>query len=521
VGEVLPVIAPVRERAGVTVPRLEVRELSKSFGGIRALDRVSVTIAPGEIHALLGENGAGKSTLIKAVTGLLQADGGEIRLDGKPVRFATPTEARAAGVVAMYQDPQLFPHLDVAENIFMGLHPRTSWGGIDRRGMYAQSERLLTSLEANFSPSMPVAGLSIGEIQLVEFARAMAAGVDRLLILDEPTASLTPSETGRLFRTVRALRDRGLSVVFISHRLEELKGLVDIVTVLRDGRHIATRPAAELSETDVVQLMVGRSLSQLYPDARSAARRVVGAERLRVENLGLSGVFEDVSFALHAGEVVTLAGLVGAGRSEVAQAIFGATPPSAGRVLLDGVPVQPTDPRRMLDLGVAYVPEDRDGSGLVTRQSVSHNLVLAVLRRLSRFGVIGRQAERALAEHYRARLQIRAASLRQPVAALSGGNRQKVVLGKSLALQPRVIILDEPTHGIDVGTKAQVHGIIGELAQAGIAVLVISSDLPEVQRLGDRILVMADGRMTAEFARAEASEERIMRAASLRRRLAA
>ncbi|HTW26743.1 MAG TPA: sugar ABC transporter ATP-binding protein [Acetobacteraceae bacterium] len=506
------------------IPRLEIAGLSKSFGGIRALQEVSFAIQPGEIHALLGENGAGKSTLVKLVTGLLVPDAGRILLDGAECRFATPMEARACGIVAMYQDPKLFPHLDVAENIFMGLHPRFRWGGVDRARMYAEAERLLGLLEADISPATPVAGLSIGEIQFVEFARAMAAGVDRLLILDEPTASLTPGETARLFRTVRALRARGISIVFISHRLEELQGLVDSVTVLRDGRHVATRPAAELDEAAVVRLMVGRSPEQLYPDASPTATPAstgTAPARLQVERLSLAGVFDDVSFELRAGEVVAMAGLVGAGRSEIAQAIFGATPPSAGRVRIDGQDVRRFGPRAMLAKGLAYLPEDRDGAGLVTTQSIARNVAMAVLRRLARFGVLDRRREQALAAATMQRLQIKASSPAQIVASLSGGNRQKVVLGKSLALAPRVLILDEPTHGIDIGTKAQVHGMIRHLAAEGIAILVISSDLPEVLRLGDRVLVIADGRLTAEFTREEASEEAIMRAASLRRREAA
>ena len=503
--------------------RLALSGIAKSFGGIHALKGVSFDIRPGEIHALLGENGAGKSTLVKIVSGLQMADAGKIRLDGERVRFKTPIEARKAGVVAVYQDPKLFPHLDVAENIFMGVQPLDRLGTIDKRRMYERARALLADLDASLDPTTMVAGLSIGEVQFVEFARAMAEGVDRLLFLDEPTAALTPSETERLFRVVRRLRDNGTSIVFISHRLEELEGLVDTVTVLRDGTHVATEPAAALDETAVVKLMVGRSLDQLYPGdpeggAPDGTPLSHGAERLRVENLGLRGTFDGISFTLHAGEIVAMAGLVGAGRSEIAQTIFGLTPPTTGKVFLDAEEVRITSPRQMLDLGLAYLPEDRDGEGLIPRLSILRNLVLPIMGRLARFGVVAPRRERAVAKTYAADLQIKAGSLDQAAATLSGGNRQKVVLGKWLAMNPSVLILDEPTHGIDVGTKAQVHHIARTLADKGLAVLMISSDLPEVLRMGDRVIVIADGRVTGMFSRAEATQEKIMTAASLRSR---
>jgi rhamnose transport system ATP-binding protein len=496
--------------------RLAIRGLSKSFGGIHALSDVGFEVQPGRVHAVLGENGAGKSTLVKIVTGIIAADSGEILLDGEPVRFASPMDARGKGVIAVYQDPKLFPHLDVAENVFMGLHPVTALGTIDRPRMLDRTRALLAELDAPIDPSAAVASLSISEAQFVEFARALAGGVDRVLILDEPTASLSPAETERLFRIVRRLRERGVSVILISHRLEELRDLVDTVTVLRDGRHVATRPAAELSEPDVVRLMVGRALEGDRPDGQPHA---LGPERLRVERLGLAGVFENVSFSLRTGEVVAMAGLVGAGRSEVAQTIFGITPATAGQIFVDGEPVQPRSPRDMLARGVAYLPEDRDGEGLVPAMAVRHNLVMSVLGRIARLGFLNRRREKDLAAKYTRDLQIKAATVEQAVASLSGGNRQKVVLGKWLAMGPKVLILDEPTHGIDVGTKAQVHDIVRSLARKGLAILLISSDLPEVLRMGDRVLVLAHGRLAAEFARDEAGEEEIMAAAT--RRLAA
>jgi rhamnose transport system ATP-binding protein len=502
------------------VPRLSVTSMSKSFGGIRALEDVSFEIHAGEIHALLGENGAGKSTLVKTISGMQMADRGEIRLDGALVRFRTSMEARKAGVVAVYQDPKLFPHLDVAENILMGVHPLQGLGLIDRRRMYERARALLAELKSELDPTVMVAGLSIGEIQFVEFARALADGAARLLFLDEPTAALTPSETERLLQVVRHLRDRGTSIVFISHRLEELEGLVDRVTVLRDGRHVATRPAGELDEAAVVRLMVGRSIDTLYPgshaQAATSSAPAPTQPRLKVENLSQLGVFKDVSFELRAGEIVAMAGLVGAGRSEIAQTIFGITPPTAGRVLVDGKEIRPDSPRHMLEHGVAYLPEDRDGEGLIPRLSIMRNLVLSIMARLARFGIVNRRREREISRQSVAALSIKAESVDQPVATLSGGNRQKVVLGKWLAMNPSVLILDEPTHGIDVGTKAHVHALVRQLADAGMAILVISSDLPEVLRLGDRVLVIAGGRLTGSFARGEATQESVMTTAARR-----
>ncbi len=504
--------------SAMTTPRLEVRGISKSYDGIHALADVSFVVSPGEVHALIGENGAGKSTLVKIITGIVAPDAGELYLDGEPVSFATPMEARTAGVSAVYQDPKLFPHLDVAENIFMGIFPRGAGGVIDRRRTYQETARLLSELGVDLDPQAVVAGLSVAELQFVGIARALTQDL-RLLILDEPTAALTPSEADRLFAIVRRLQARGTSVIFISHRLEELSGLVDRVTVLRDGRHVTSLPMADLTQPDIVRLMVGRSLDNLY--RRNDATRELGPERLRVEELTLSGAFRDISFSVRGGEIVTLAGLVGAGRTEIAQAIFGIVPAESGRVFIDGETVAVSNARQMMGLGVAYLPEDRDGQGLVTQFSIAHNLTLPIIGRLSRLGFLQRARERQLAAQLATDLQVKMASLDQVVAALSGGNRQKVVLGKWLATEPRVLILDEPTHGIDVGTKAQVHEIIAGLAAKGLAILVISSDLPEVLAISDRILVIADGFLTAELTGGETDQEQVMVAATSHRVAAA
>ncbi len=496
-------------------PRLEVCELSRSFGGIRALRSVSVRFAAGSVHALLGENGAGKSTLVKIVTGLQPQDGGTVLLDGAACAFASPMEARRAGVVAVYQDPKMFSHLDVAENIFMGLFPlrggRLPVGLIDRPAMYRQARQLLAALDSPLDPTALVAGLSVGELQFVEFARALADKADRVLFLDEPTASLSPAETERLFRVIRDMRAAGTAVVIISHRLEELRGLVDTVTVLRDGEHVLTAPAADISDGEIVRAMVGRTLEAAV---RRAAAPVNAPVRLAVQGLALEGGFADVSFDLRAGEIVGMFGLVGAGRSEIAQALFGITPPDAGRVAIDGAPVRPRDPRTMLAAGLAYVPEDREKQGLVASLSVRKNVAATVLDRLARFGVLRRAREVALAMRTVAELAIRTDGVEAPVASLSGGNRQKVVLGKWLAIDPKVLLLDEPTHGIDVGAKAQVHAIVASLAARGVAILLISSDLPEILAMSERVLVVARGRIVAHFSRATATEMNVMAAAA-------
>jgi rhamnose transport system ATP-binding protein len=501
--------------APASTPRLRIAGISKSYEGIHALDGVSFDVLPGEIHALVGENGAGKSTIVKIITGLVEPDGGEVLLDGAAVRFSTPMEARDAGVSAVYQDPKLFPHLDVAENIFMGIFPRRSGRIIDRRGMYAETERLLDELDVDLSPTALVAGLSVAELQFVGIARALTKQLS-LLILDEPTAALTPTEADRLFSVVRTLRDKGTSIIFISHRLEELPGFVDSVTVLRDGHHVKTADIDEMNQAEIVRLMVGRSLENLYRRAGEGVE--LGDELLRVEGLSLPGAFRDITFSVKAGEVVTLAGLVGAGRTEIAQAIFGIAPAESGQVWIEGQEVKAENARQMLSLGVAYLPEDRDGQGLVTEFSIEHNITLPIMRRLSRLGFVRRNAERAVADDITTELDVRMSSVDQIVNALSGGNRQKVVIGKWLAAKPRVLILDEPTHGIDVGTKAQVHDLIANLAGSGLAILAISSDLPEVLAISSRILVINEGLLVAEFPGEGTTQEEVITAATSQRR---
>ncbi len=404
------------ERDGIApMPReavLRLTGIEKSYGPTRVLVDISFAIGRGRVHALVGENGAGKSTLVKIVTGIVDADAGTLTMNGTEVAFRTPIEARAAGIAAVYQDPKLFPHLDVAENMFVGTYPRTAMGTVDRRAMYDRARTSLRQLGVDLDPHSLVATLSMAELQFVEIARALSTDV-QLLILDEPTSPLTPTEAERLFRIVRALRDQGRSVLLITHRLEEVEAIADDVTVLRDGRHIATRPAGELDRPAIVNLMVGRSLDQLFAERQTAEP---GPEMLRVERLGLRGTFIDVSFALRAGEIVGMAGLVGAGRSEIAQSIFGMTPPTAGRVLLRGSEVHPTSPQQMLRLGLAYLPEDRDGQGLIMAESVADNVTLPIIRRLAHFGVVNRGQVRHIAAEAVETYRVRTKGIDQAVA---------------------------------------------------------------------------------------------------------
>jgi rhamnose transport system ATP-binding protein len=491
--------------------RLLVKDVTKSFGPVEAVRGVSFAVQGGAVHALVGENGAGKSTLVKMITGMERPDGGAILLDGRPCSFATPIDARRAGITAVYQDPRLFPHLDVAENIFMGIQPRTALGLVDQKRMYAEAARRLHAVGVDIDPRSPLAGRSVAEIQFVEIVRAMCADL-RLLILDEPTASLTPSEAGRLFAVVEGLKRTGVSILFISHRLEEVRRIADEVTVMRDGEHVVTAGAASLSEEDLVRHMVGRELKSLFVRQPSTLSERPAFE---VRGLTLPGVFANVNLSVRAGEIVGLAGLVGAGRTEIAEAIFGIRRATRGTVAIEGREVRPRSPGQMVREGVAYIPENRDDHGLVVELGVAANVCLPVLDRLGRGGLVAHRAELRFARAFAEDFEIKAAGLDAPVASLSGGNRQKVVLAKWLATRPKVLILDEPTHGIDVGTKSQVHQRIAELAAAGYPVLLISSDLPEVLGMSDRILVVAGGRVVAEFPRGEATQERVMSAAAL------
>ncbi|MFD5063354.1 sugar ABC transporter ATP-binding protein [Streptomyces sp. NPDC058394] len=492
-----------------TTPVLALEGVSKSFGAVRALRGVSLRLYAGEAHALAGENGAGKSTLIKALAGVHRPDTGKVLLDGEPVEFQGPADARDAGVAVIYQEPTLFPDLSVAENIFMGRQPRRRLGRVDRRAIKQATAELFARLGVDLDPDQPARGLSIADQQLVEIAKALSLDA-RVLIMDEPTAALTGSEVARLFGVVKTLRAQGAAVLFISHRLEEIFELCQRVTTLRDGAWIASEPIDGLTEDDLVRRMVGRDLAELYPKQNIE----IGEVALKVSRLTREGVFTDVSFEVRRGEIVGLAGLVGAGRSEVARAVFGVDRFDGGEVEVLGSKLKPGAPSLAMAAGLALVPEDRRAQGLVMDMSIERNIGLTGFARTTRAGLMSRSAERSRAVDWAVKLQVKYARLADVVGTLSGGNQQKVVLAKWLATAPQVLIVDEPTRGIDVGTKAEVHRLLSALAADGVAVLMISSDLPEILGMADRVLVMHEGRLAAELSRAEASEESVMAAAT-------
>ncbi|TVT44546.1 sugar ABC transporter ATP-binding protein [Amycolatopsis rhizosphaerae] len=497
----------VRQDPG-PAPLLEVRGVTKSFGAVAAVDGVSFPLYAGEAHALVGENGAGKSTIVKMLAGVHRPDSGSLLVDGAEVDFASPADAKAAGIAVIYQEPTLFPDLSVAENIVMGRHPRGRLGMIDRAAVRAEAEQLFSRLGVRIDPSRPARGLSIADQQIVEIAKALSADA-RVLIMDEPTAALSVFEVERLFNVVRALREEGAAIMFISHRFEEITELCQRVTIMRDGRHVSTDPLADLTVDEMVRRMVGRELDALFPKQDVTPGEVV----LEVEGLSREGVFRDISFSVRAGEIVAFAGLVGSGRSEVVQAVFGVDERDAGVVRLNGKELKPGSPRAAMAAGMALVPEDRRQQGLVMDLSIERNVTLPRSGALARLGFLFGGTERCEAQRWTQRLQTKFGRLGDAVGTLSGGNQQKVVLAKWLSMAPKLLIVDEPTRGIDVGTKAEVHRLMSTLAAEGVAVVMVSSELPEVLGMADRVLVMREGRIVAEIPRAEASEDTVMFAA--------
>ena len=486
-------------------PVLELRNVDKSFPGVRALDGVQFNVFPGEIHALLGENGAGKSTLIKIVSGVYEPDSGILKVRGEELRFQSPLEAQAIGIATIYQELLLFPALTVAENIFAGHPPRNRFGGIDWSTMRQKASDLLASLDIHdLDPAQIVGALSIGNRQRVEIAKALSRDA-KLLIMDEPTAALTEADVERLFDIVRNLREREVGIVYISHRLEEVFELADRVTVLRDGGYVGTMRIEETNRDDLISMMVGRTIDALFPKTKVDPGETV----LEVEHLDRPPQTRDVSLSVKGGEIVGLAGLVGSGRSELAQVLFGVTPADAGTIRLAGQQVNIKSPREAKALGIAYLPEDRGLQGLIRPMTLRENLSLAVLERLAKASFIDLRNERALAKDAIDKFGIRASGTEQVVNKLSGGNQQKAVVAKWLATNPRVLIMDEPTRGVDVGAKAEIHRLMGELVEQGLAILMISSELPEIMGMSDRILVMREGRIVAEFKRDEADQEEI------------
>ncbi|HET8988389.1 MAG TPA: sugar ABC transporter ATP-binding protein [Humibacillus sp.] len=496
-------------------PTLTLRDVAKSFGQVVALRSATLVAHPGSIHALVGENGAGKSTLIKIVAGVHRRDGGEFLLGGEPADFGSTAESKAAGVAVIYQEPTLFPDLSVTENIFMGRQILGSGRRIDRAAMHAEAAKLFAGLGVHIDPRRPALGLSIADQQIIEIAKAISLDA-RLLIMDEPTAALSGVEVERLFTVARRLRDEGRAIVFISHRFDEVFDLCDTVTVMRDGDYVATRPIADTSVEEMVGLMVGREVADLFPKTPAA----IGDPVLEVSGLTATGVFHDVSFAVRSGEIVGLAGLVGAGRSEIARAVFGVDDYETGSVHMKGRAVPSHNPGAAIRAGMAFVPEDRRRQGLVTEASVTDNIAGVIRGGLSTLGLLTKRMENAAVAPWADRLEVKTSSLDMFAKTMSGGNQQKVVIAKWLATKPTLLIIDEPTRGIDVGTKAEVHRLLSELAGQGMAILMISSELPEVLGMADRVLVVCEGRLTADLSREDATPETVMHAATQTRELA-
>ncbi len=488
---------------------LQLTEIRKSFGAVRALRGVSFELLPGEVHALLGENGAGKSTLIKIITGAHQPDGGTLVVAGEEVHHLTPSKARELGIACIYQQPALFPDLTVAENIGLrlkktGLFSRVSW-----TGQRTRATELLHRIGAEISPDAEVQSLSMPEQQLVEIACALGSGA-RIVVMDEPTASLTQKEQHLLFKVVRDLRDSGVGVIYISHRLEEIFALADRVTVLRDGESVGTNTVDSLNESQMIKLMVGREVSSIYPPSESEpGKTVLSLKNLGCTESGVSGVTLDV----RAGEIVGMAGLVGAGRTELARTLFGITPADSGEILLNGERISIHSPREAIARGIAYVPEDRRRHGVILEMPISQNMTMAIQPTLFPGGWLRLNAETLLAREFIRDLGIKTSGPDAPGGSLSGGNQQKVSVARWLATKPKLLILDEPTQGVDVGAKSEIHKVIRQLAKEGLAVLMISSDLPEVLGMSDRVAVMRGGRLVEIIAKENADAHSVMAAA--------
>jgi ABC-type sugar transport system ATPase subunit len=487
-------------------PAVRFDGVTKRFPGVVALDHVSFDIAAGSCHALCGENGAGKSTLGKLLAGIYSPDDGRILIDGRQVRFSAPTDALAAGVAMVHQELSFCENLSVAENLCLGMFP-AKYGFVSKREMRRKAEAMLAGIGVTLDVGRLVSELTIGQQQMLQIAGAIGEGA-RLIIFDEPTSSLSQHEADRLYALIARLRERGVTCIYVSHRLEEIFRLCDTITVLRDGRHVATTRTSEVDQARLVEMMIGRRLEEYFP---SHVNTAAGAELLRVENLSSPPRFADVSFSIRAGEVVGLAGLVGAGRSELAQALFGLDSGASGRIFVRERQVRALNAATAIAIGIGLVPEDRKRQGLVLGMNVLDNATLSILPRLARFGFLTRARERQAAVHYFERLRLKTPRLDTPAAALSGGNQQKIVLTKWLAAQCPLLILDEPTRGVDVGAKAEIHALIDELAAAGNGILLISSEMPEILNLSTRILVFRTGRVVGELSRAEANQDALMR----------
>jgi rhamnose transport system ATP-binding protein len=487
------------------MPLLEASSISKSYSGVCALKRVSFDLLPGEVHALVGENGAGKSTLIKIVTGAVAPDSGTLRIAGRIVEHHNPTQAQALGIAVVYQQPALFPDLTVAENIALALETGGLWRRIDWEARTRAASDALARAGAEIHPDARVSTLSMPEQQIVEIAKAIGAR-SKILILDEPTASLTDREVERLFQVVATVRAEGAGIVYISHRLEEVAAIADRVTVLRDGATIATCDAKGLSRAELIRMMVGREIEAIFPKRAVP----IGEVALEVRNLKSRAGIRGVSLEVRAGEILGLSGLVGSGRTQLAETIFGLTPAESGEIRLKGRTVRITSPDEAIRHKIAYVPEDRRQHGVVMSMPICANVSLANLPAVCHHGLIDRASENTLARTYIERLRIKTQSIHAEAGSLSGGNQQKVALARWLAIQPAILILDEPTQGVDVGSKSEIHGLIVDLAEQGLAIIMISSELPEILGMSDRIAVMHAGKIAGVLSRGEATQENLL-----------
>lgn len=491
------------------IPALRLEDIVKTFPGVRALDGVSFQVMPGEVHALLGENGAGKSTLMKVLGGIYQPDEGRIFIEETPAIMASPLDAKSKGVVFIHQELSLADELSVAENIYLGELPGKSYGRVDFEKLYADSGAILDRLKCGFTPKTIVGDLSIANKQMVEIARALTVEA-KAVIFDEPTASLTDSEKVVLFDIINDLRGRGVGVVYISHRMDEIFTISDKISVLRDGEYRGSLVTADTNEDEVTQLMIGRSL-----DLTAAIEHApIGKIALEVQNLSCGSLFHDVSFKVHAGEVVGFYGLVGAGRTEIAETLFGLRTPTSGDILLNGDKVSISSPIDAIQHGISLVPEDRKEQGLVLGMNCRDNMTLPQVGDLTAGPFVSDGAEIAIFDQYRDKLAIKTPSWRQQAGNLSGGNQQKIVIGKWLSMAPQVLIVDEPTRGIDVGSKSEIHNLIRELAKQGYAIIVISSEMPEVLRVSDRVIAMFHGEIIREFTSEEVNEDNLVQAIS-------
>lgn len=483
---------------------LELRNITKIFPGVRALDKVQFDLKPGEIHALMGENGAGKSTFIKVITGVHQAEEGEMFLGGEKVRFKNTKDAQKAGIAAIYQHVTAYPHLTVAENIFMG-HHKKKFGMVQWNWMYAEADKYLAELNADFSSRTIMGNLSVAQQQMVEIAKALSMNA-RILIMDEPTAALTKRESEELYRITRKLRDEGVSIIFISHRFEDMYALATRVTVFQDAKYIGTYNVDEITNADLITAMVGREIKDLFPKPEIE----IGEEILRVEGLNRTGFFKDVSFAVHKGEILGLTGLVGARRTEVVQTLFGVEKLASGKIFLEGEEVKIKNPSDAIRQGIGLLPENRQTEGLILDWGIGRNITLPELKSYVKQLFIQEKDERTTSRELAERVDTKAVTIFDKASSLSGGNQQKVVVAKALGSDFKVLILDEPTKGVDVGAKAAIYEIMGELAQQGYAIIMISSEMPEILGMCDRIVVMCEGRVTGELSREEATQEKIL-----------